>query len=495
MRLILACLFLLCASPAMAASKVALVVGMSDYRNIVKLDNSANDARGVAATLSDTGFQVTAVMEGTVDQFRTALDEFAFRAETADTALVYFAGHGVEVQGENYLIPVDADVRSNRDIQRQAISLKEVLAAVDHARRMRIVILDSCRNNPFGDALDLAALKDVTKTTENTRSAGGGGLAAPEPDRGTLVAFAARDGEVALDGNGEHSPFAEALITQLPQPGVEISLMFRKVRDQVVQATFNRQEPYTYGSLSGTPFYLAGPGDGASKVDNADPRIAWSDIRPDQETQLKSLSEQGDTRSMVGLAYIRLNADDKRYAPPEAAQYLERAAAAGSAEAQFELAKLYEIGLGVPQDIPRAVTLYQASAAQEFPDALNDLGFMYYQGGLGLPRDPALALSYFERAAKQRHPEAMFNFAALIDDGLVPDLGPEDAAGFLYQALRSGSNQVYEILRDRPDMFKPATRKALQADLAKNAFYAGALDGDFGAGTQRGIRAAFGLTE
>ena len=220
-----------------AAERIALVIGMSDYRTVVKLDNTVNDARGIADTLDDIGFQVTTVLDATADDLRAAIDDFAFRSETADLALVYFAGHGVEVQGENFLIPVDADVKSNRDVQRQAVSLKDLLAAVDRARKMRIVILDSCRDNPFGGALDEVALEETAATTEATRSTGGGGLAAPSPDRGTLVAFAARAGERAADGTGKHSPFAQALIDTLPKPGLEISLMFRQVRDQVLANT------------------------------------------------------------------------------------------------------------------------------------------------------------------------------------------------------------------------------------------------------------------
>ena len=228
-----ALIFLLLPLSAQAVEKIALVVGMSNYRTVVKLDNTVNDARGISRTLGTIGFQVTTLLDATGEKFRAAIDEFAFRAETADLALIYFAGHGVEVQGENFLIPIDADVHSNSDIQRQAISLKELLASVEGARKMRIVILDSCRDNPFGDALDQDALQEAAAAADTTRSAGGGGLAAPSPDRGTLVAFAARDGQRALDGTGANSPFALALMHNLPTPGLEISLMFRQVRDEV----------------------------------------------------------------------------------------------------------------------------------------------------------------------------------------------------------------------------------------------------------------------
>jgi len=130
---------------------------------------------------------------------------------------------------------------------------------------------------------------------------------------------------------------------------------------------------------------------------------------------------------------------------------------------------------------------------RQVADAINDLGFLHYQGGLGLPANPQKALTFFERAADLRHPQAQFNFAALIDDGLIPNKDPEDAAQYLYAALRSGSSDVLKLLSERPTMFTDQTRKALQAKLKDNDFYQGSIDGDFGPGTQRGIRRAYGL--
>ena len=159
----------------------------------------------------------------------------------------------------------------------------------------------------------------------------------------------------------------------------------------------------------------------------------------------------------------------------------------------MELAKLYEQGIGVEIDEARALELYEAAAAQGFADAINDLGFLHYQGGLGLRPNPPKALELFEQAADLRHPQAQFNFAALIDDGLIPDKSSKDAASYLYAALRSGSQDVLNLLLERPTMFKAETRRALQAKLKENDFYAGNLDGDIGPVTKRGIRAAYGL--
>ncbi|WP_109465048.1 caspase family protein [Albibacillus kandeliae] len=490
-RLIALLAFCVVSGAASAASdRVALVLGQGAYQTIEPLENTRHDAAAMADTLSSIGFDVTLSLDATSEQMHQLLDDFAFRSETADLALIYFAGHGVEVQGENFLIPVDAKVSSNQDVQRQSISLKQLLTAVEHARKMRIVILDSCRDNPLGDLIQLDQSGNIARNTE-----GAGGLAAADPDRGTLVAFAAKDGQVALDGTGQNSPFATALMETMVQPGLEISLMFRQVRDRVLKMTNNLQEPHTYGSLTGVPFYLAGPAEGQDSVTGKDAPDAWAAIKPDQEEQLLALADLGDTRSMLGLAYMRLNPNEGRFDPQEAVKFLQRASDAGSPEAQFELAKLYERGTGVPRDEPRALALYRAAATQDFADAINDLGFLHYQGGLGLPADPKVALEFFERAADLRHPQAQFNFAALIDDGLVPSKGPQDAARYLYEALRSGSSDVLNLLSDRPNMFTAETRKALQEQLKTHELYAGAIDGDFGPGTKKSIRLAYGLTE
>ena len=300
----------------------------------------------------------------------------------------------------------------------------------------------------------------------------------------------------SLDGLGGTSPYATALIDAFGRPDVEIGLMFRQVRDDVLKNTGNLQEPYQYGSLSGTPFFLAGSSDGSIDIAaEADPKVAWANIKPDQELQMRALADAGDNRAMLGLAYIRLNPDQPTYNPEEAVQFLTRAADAGAADAQYELAKLYERGLGVPADPARALDLYQKAAAQNFPDAVNDMGFIHYQGSLGLTPDPAKGLELFAVAADLRQPEAMFNYAGLIDEGLVDGRGPEDAAKYLYQALRAGSDPVLNELTTKPERFKPAARKALQKLLKENSFYDGPLDGDYGKSTQSAIRKAYGLPE
>ncbi len=227
--------------------RVALVIGNSGYDAVAPLANARRDAEAIAATLRSVGFQIVR-LEGDMRRGRLieALRNFAREAASADWAVIYFAGHGLEIGGTNYLVPVDAKLESDRDVQYEAVALEQVMGAVEGARKLRLVILDACRDNPFVARM---------KSTAASRSIGRG-LARVEPEGGTLVAYAAKGGQVALDGAGANSPFVRALVEHLPTPGLEIGKLFRHVRDDVLAATGRRQEPFVYGSLPGEDFFF-----------------------------------------------------------------------------------------------------------------------------------------------------------------------------------------------------------------------------------------------
>lgn len=228
-------------------NRVALVIGNAAYRNVSTLKNAGRDAEALAAELDALGFRkVTLLRDLAREQMFAALRAFAREAETADWAVIYFAGHGLEMSGINWLAPVDAQFRTDRDVRLEAVSIDELSAAIEGARGLRLIVLDACRDNPFAPQMRL---------TNSTRSLGNG-LARVEPAGGTMIAYAAKAGQVAHDGDDGNSPFMKALLKRMRQPGLEISMLFRFVRDDVLAATGREQEPFVYGSLPSEPFYF-----------------------------------------------------------------------------------------------------------------------------------------------------------------------------------------------------------------------------------------------
>lgn len=237
-------------APALQEKRIALVIGNSRYVHAGALANPVNDADTFAKRLQTLGFsKVTLALDVPREKTLAALDAFADEAGKADWAVVYYAGHGIEMAGVNFLIPVDATLSADSDVPSQAVPLNHVLDAVEGARKLRLVILDACRDNPFLDRM----VRSVASRAVNR------GVGNIEPQGATLVAYAARHGQQAMDGDGANSPFMSALSKHVDVPGVEIVMLFRKVRDDVLAATQRKQEPFIYGSLPSEPFYFRLP--------------------------------------------------------------------------------------------------------------------------------------------------------------------------------------------------------------------------------------------
>jgi uncharacterized caspase-like protein len=226
--------------------RIALVIGNSSYLSVAALPNPRRDAEAVAAGLRGVGFQaVTVINDAGRDTLVQALSAFAREVDKADWALVYFAGHGIEVNGTNYLIPVDARLASDRDVSFETVSLDQIMTSVEGARKLRLVLLDACRENPFVPKM---ARRDSSRTI-------GRGLARYEPPAsGPIVVYSAKEGQIALDGQAENSancPFAEAFLKNLNTPNLDVRRMFDLVRDDVMEMTGRRQQPFAYQSVSG----------------------------------------------------------------------------------------------------------------------------------------------------------------------------------------------------------------------------------------------------
>ncbi|MGV7213071.1 caspase family protein [Bradyrhizobium sp. UFLA05-112] len=231
---------------------MALVVGNSAYKNASTLSNTINDSNAIAALFKSIGFEVVISRNDLgVVEFKRTVREFLITAENADMAVVYYAGHGLEIGGTNYLIPVDARLSRDYDVDDEAIALDRIIWALQPVRRLRLILLDACRDNPFA-----AKLRSAGRTPSR------GGLAKlDEVGADTLVAYAAKAGSISYDGDGVNSPYAIALLKHLAEPGVDIRIALGRVRDAVIAMTGGRQEPFIYGSLGGATISLVSPSD------------------------------------------------------------------------------------------------------------------------------------------------------------------------------------------------------------------------------------------
>jgi len=372
--------FLLClaADPALADKRVALVIGVSEYQQAPRLPNPSRDAEAMTALFKQAGFDVVVSKRdlGIADLRRT-IREFSETSRDADIAVVYYAGHGIEVDGVNYLVPTDAKLASDFDIEDETISLERVMKALDPAKRLKLVILDACRDNPFTRSM---------KRSVASRAIGRG-LAKVEPTMSdTLVAYAAKAGAVAADGDGQNSPFAIALTKHITEPGLDLRIAFGRVRDDVLKATGNRQEPFVYGSLGGSNTSLVPAA--AKPVDSeAEARIdyelaaqvgtreAWDSFQAKHRDGFFANLARGQNAKLLAAQQSRAKADDaKRQAEEQAAQkaadfrqQLEEQSARQTADAKQKLSEQAR------KDLEEARQQIAEQAKKQLDDARREL--------------------------------------------------------------------------------------------------------------------------
>src|ERR1700754_1464422 len=272
MRFLIAALsvagLLISATVAKADKRVAFVVGNGAYKNVAALPNPAIDAKSMAKVLRNVGFDVVEGTNLTRDKMTERLLEFGKKAEGADVALFFYAGHGIAINGTNYLLPVDADIKSEMDVKLgAAINIDLTLDQTMGDAKVKLVFLDACRDNPFA-----AKMKSNSATRSvNVQT----GLAEMKSGEGTLIALATGPGQTALDGQeGTNSPFTRALLANIATPGVEIQQAMTKVRAQVNEETNKGQLPWGHTNLIGTvylnpaaaPVAAAGPASSSSSA-------------------------------------------------------------------------------------------------------------------------------------------------------------------------------------------------------------------------------------
>ncbi len=291
MAALFGCVLLTCSTESASADRrIALVVGNSNYNNpSLALSNPKNDAEDVATALRSLGFEVVQAIDANKRDMDLSMAKFARLATDSDAALFYYAGHALQYQGRNYLMPVDAEVEDEVSLRYQMMPIDDVRAALDRASGVKVMILDACRNNPVVETLR-------RKAGGETRALGGvRGLARIDKTQGTVIAYSTAADEVAADGQGRNSPFTTALLKRLKEPGLEIEQLFRRVAADVNTATGGRQRPETYVSLL-SDYYL-----------NQTDRIAFDSIKDSADpAALRDFINRFPTSSYASDARYRI---------------------------------------------------------------------------------------------------------------------------------------------------------------------------------------------
>jgi TPR repeat protein len=475
-------------STAHAERRVALIIGNSAY-TFGALTNPRNDAELMASTLRSVGFEVTKLVDADQKAMKKAIVEFGRTLRGSDSVgLFYYAGHGVQVDGENYLVPVGAEIKDEREVAVESVAASELLKTMERsAARINIAIFDACRNNPFASS---------------SRSASRG-LARIDAAAGTIIAYATAPGDVAADGRGRNSPYTTALASAIAAEGVSIEDVFKRTRRGVLASTGNKQTPWESSSLTGD-FYFKPAAAGASAQSSAsdDARIAElnaylkvkssSDpaeierflaefpdglFAEEARTRIASLAdgsadqataapgegsasallkkgqrlerendtagaaeaytqaaEQGLTAAIAALGALREREGDFA----EAFRLYRQAADKGDAAGLAGLATLLETGQGVAKDEAEAARLYRRASTLGSARALNNLGLMH-RDGRGVAKDGSEAFKLILRAAELGSPDAMLNAGRAYETGRGTERNRDEALAWYRRAAEQGN--------------------------------------------------------
>src|SRR3954467_3730172 len=446
---------------ALADKRVALVIGNSAYKNAPRLANPVNDAGLVGGMFRNAGFDTVEIrLDLNASEMRRSLREFAARTRDADMAVIYYAGHGIELDGSNYLVPTDAMLETDGDVLDETIALDRALYAVEPAKQLRLVILDACRDNPFAKTM---------KRTLASRAIGGG-LAKVEPTSpNTMIAFAAKAGSTASDGDSRNSPFAVALTDHLPKPGLDLRKAFGFVRDDVLKKTGNKQEPYVYGSLGGSDVSLVPVRPVAAAGPQANPQDS---VRKDYELALQAgLREaweaflqtypDGFYANLARVQLKKIAAEEDRTAATEKARVAEQ-----------EKARL-------ATDRAQKAELEKATAAAKAAEEARIAAEKAKQ----IEQAKAEAAERDRKAAEAAAAKSLAEKRAL--EKAATDAAVKQAAD--KQAADAESRKVAALASPPSSPLPGDLAKSVQSELRRVGCLSAAPDGDWNAATQRSL--------
>ena len=409
--LAVAALFLVTLDAA-AAKRLALVLGNSHYQNAPVLENPANDAQDLARTLRTLGFEVIEQHDATRDAMAKAVRDFADQMPGTDMVLFFYAGHGLQMNGENYLLPVDVQISTPADVRFNTINLSDIRGEMEDSGHTSIIILDACRDNPFTDKLAQAG-----------RSLGGRGLRPMEAaGQGSLVVYSTQPNNIALDGVGRNSPFTASLLKRMTTPGLEVRQMISRVRGDVLTATDNRQTPWDSSSLVGDVYLAAAPAGGTASPPASEPAVVAQAPSPPRQSPAPASTPVAEAETECErLAAFHMPVTTAEEVREAAATNWHHAADLCRAEVQAHPGDprfIYALGRAQDQlkNYVEALHDFRTAANAGHVDALVELGRLYYFGH-GVLQSYSQAFGFFNKAMEAGSARALANVAAMTGNG------------------------------------------------------------------------------
>jgi TPR repeat protein len=407
-------------APIRPRKQVALVVGNSAYRNR-PLTNPANDARDVGARLTELGFDTETILDADRKQMAAAVDRFLGKLGTGDVALFYYSGHGTEIDGENYLIPVDFEGQNEVDLRYDTQAAGKIQERMERSgAQLNIIVLDACRDNPF---------------RASSRSSGGG-LAAMNAGRGTFVAFATSPGRTASDNStGRNGLFTQYFLQALRQPGLGLDDVFNIVRESVDQASGGKQLPWSQTGVVGRYAFVAGSAappvetssDPAALVARAELLYKAEDYQSAAPLFLQA-AEAGNSAAMGWMGRLCEHGQGAKYDREEAYRWYRKAADAGDPAGMSNLGRFYVVGFSLggvfTKDYKEGEAWTRKAADKGVPGAMELLAELY-EDGYGVPKDHEQELFWLRKAAAVGDDSARINLRA-ADGTLALERGEEE---------------------------------------------------------------------
>ena len=442
------------AAPAYAGTRLALVIGNGKYANAPKLENPANDSADLAAALRNVGFEVIEQQDASRESMTKAVRAFSSRLRGTEMALFFYAGHGMQMSGENYLLPVDADIQTPADVRFNTVNLTDIQQEMEGSGRVNIIILDACRNNPFADRLAQSGRAAPSRGLGRIDAAG----------EGSLIVYSTQPNNVALDGAGRNSPFTAALLKHVITPGIEVRQMLSRVRGDVLSATERRQTPWDSSSLTGD-VYLAGapasPSDVAAVAPTLPPAPAANTGNASDASRAKEQVAAMPAAPPPALPAAPTPAPPPQnecdrlvaFAPPfstpeqlKRAKHVNWPAAAAAcaavvAEQPGNMRMQYYYGLALDKTNNTVEALRRVKMAAEAgdADAMDSLGF-YFATGRGVVKNPQRAFELFSKAAALGNASSISNLGSMYSNAMFVKQDFPKALDYYEKAVEAGNS-------------------------------------------------------